>query len=55
MNPEYPPKNMPYADSNKQYTNFPQQQAPQQMLSNQMGVFAQPMVQDMALQYGAQV
>lgn len=39
-------------DPQKPYTNIPEQQPMQQM---NMGVFSQPMVQDMALQYGSQV
>lgn len=54
-------KNIPYMDTNKQYNNFQQQQQQQQQdqvpdsMPNQMSMFAQPVVQDMALQYGAQV
>lgn len=51
-----PAKNIPYMDTNTQYNNFQQQQ--QQVpdgMPSQMAMFAQPMVQDMAIQYGAQV
>lgn len=48
----YPVKDIPYAmDTQKSYTNIPQQQ----MLQTNMAVFSQPVVQDMALQYGSQV
>lgn len=58
MGPGFTSNNMPYMDASKQYNNFqPHQMAQQQQQQQQthMGVFAQPMVQDMALQYGAQV